>query len=288
MTKVGTGVQSISGTNTYNGGTSINAGTLQFGQTVSMPATGDVTVNSGGTLSVNSNGSGEWSESTNAAVGGTIGSLIAGRGGQGLANQVNWSPGSSLGIDTTNASGGAMEYTGVIGSFRSTILPGDYNHDGNVGAADYVAWRLGSSPTPNSVADYNTWRSNFGATAGGGTTDNVGFTKCGYGTLTLSGNNTFSGQLKVDNEGGTLRLTTAEPNAGQSMVLPTVSIGNSLNAIPTVLKTLTANAIPSNSVISFGSRDLAPCRRCNSTTMTPRVNPRSIKRFAALREEMEK
>ncbi len=92
----------------------------------------------------------------------------------------------------------------------------------------------------------------LGATAWGDA-DNVGFTKRGYGTLTLSGNNTFSGQLKVDNEGGTLRLTTAEPNAGQSMALPTVSIGNSLNAIPTVLKTLTANAIPSNSVISFGS-----------------------------------
>ncbi len=47
-------------------------------------------------------------------------------------------------------------------------LAGDYNGDGKVDAADYVAWRKGNSPTPNSVADYNTWRANYGATSGPG------------------------------------------------------------------------------------------------------------------------
>jgi hypothetical protein len=47
-------------------------------------------------------------------------------------------------------------------------LAGDYNNDGKVDAADYVVWRNGGSPVPNSVADYNTWRANFGAHSGSG------------------------------------------------------------------------------------------------------------------------
>jgi hypothetical protein len=47
------------------------------------------------------------------------------------------------------------------------ILPGDFNLDGVVNAADYVTWRngLGSAYTQ---ADYNTWRTHFGQTAGSG------------------------------------------------------------------------------------------------------------------------
>jgi T5SS/PEP-CTERM-associated repeat protein len=44
------------------------------------------------------------------------------------------------------------------------LLPGDYNHDGSVDAADYVVWRK----TGGSADDYNTWRANFGRTAGSG------------------------------------------------------------------------------------------------------------------------
>jgi hypothetical protein len=43
-------------------------------------------------------------------------------------------------------------------------LPGDFNLDGHVDAADYVVWRkgLGTIYTQN---DYNVWRANFGQTA---------------------------------------------------------------------------------------------------------------------------
>jgi hypothetical protein len=47
-------------------------------------------------------------------------------------------------------------------------LAGDYNHDGKVTAADYVIWRNGGSPNPNSPADFTTWKANFGASAGSG------------------------------------------------------------------------------------------------------------------------
>jgi hypothetical protein len=62
-------------------------------------------------------------------------------------------------------------------------VPGDYNGNGTVDAADYVAWRkaLGQSvtlpndSTPGTVVqgDYDVWRAHFGATAGGGSATGV-------------------------------------------------------------------------------------------------------------------
>src|SRR4029079_13513447 len=75
----------------------------------------------------------------------------------------------------------------------------------------------------------------------------------GYGTLTLSGANTYSGQLKVNDEGGTLRLTSVQTNAGQSMALPAVYIGGATATTNTTLKVLTNDAIPTNSLIRFGT-----------------------------------
>jgi serralysin len=46
----------------------------------------------------------------------------------------------------------------------AALLPGDYNVDDLVDAADYVIWRK-SDGTP---AGYNTWRANFGETSGSG------------------------------------------------------------------------------------------------------------------------
>jgi probable HAF family extracellular repeat protein len=43
-------------------------------------------------------------------------------------------------------------------------LPGDFNFDGNVDAADYVVWRK----TDGTPAGYTTWRANFGRTSGSG------------------------------------------------------------------------------------------------------------------------
>jgi hypothetical protein len=47
------------------------------------------------------------------------------------------------------------------------VIPGDFNHDGTVDAADYVVWRngLGTIYTQN---DYNNWRTNFGQMASSG------------------------------------------------------------------------------------------------------------------------
>ena len=59
-----------------------------------------------------------------------------------------------------------LQYTpnSVVLSVISTVLPGDYNADGVVDAADYVVWRK----TDGSQPGYDLWRTNFGRTAGSG------------------------------------------------------------------------------------------------------------------------
>jgi hypothetical protein len=47
-------------------------------------------------------------------------------------------------------------------------LPGDFNGDGKVDAADYVVWRKGQQGGTFDQDDYNAWRMNFGAPAGAG------------------------------------------------------------------------------------------------------------------------
>ena len=52
----------------------------------------------------------------------------------------------------------------VFAHARSPI-PGDFNHDGTVDAADYVVWRKTDG---DDQPGYNTWRANFGQPAGSG------------------------------------------------------------------------------------------------------------------------
>ena len=46
-------------------------------------------------------------------------------------------------------------------------LPGDFNHDNVVNAADYAVWREGQSPS-HIPDDYNVWRAHFGQSVVGG------------------------------------------------------------------------------------------------------------------------
>jgi hypothetical protein len=63
-------------------------------------------------------------------------------------------------------------------------LPGDYNHNGTVDAADYVLWRKGDPSADSNgdtfvdQVDFDFWRTNFGNTAGPG---------AGSGGLTAAG-----------------------------------------------------------------------------------------------------
>jgi hypothetical protein len=56
---------------------------------------------------------------------------------------------------------------GVL-SVVSAGLPGDYNSNSALDAADYVLWRKSPSTYGGNPSGYNTWRANFGQTAGSG------------------------------------------------------------------------------------------------------------------------
>jgi T5SS/PEP-CTERM-associated repeat protein len=64
------------------------------------------------------------------------------------------------------------------------FLPGDFNRDGAVDAADYVVWRkgLGTTFTPS---DYDVWRANVGQMAGSGSGANANAAVPEPATLTL-------------------------------------------------------------------------------------------------------
>jgi hypothetical protein len=74
--------------------------------------------------------------------------------------------------------GGDVGSPGIAPGTVAPSLPGDYNSNGRVDAADYVVWRkqlgtanaLPNDETPGSVsaADYGVWRANFGRALGGG------------------------------------------------------------------------------------------------------------------------
>ena len=87
--KSGSGTQVLAGSNTYTGGTAVNAGTLQAASTASLPgyaSTGKITMASGGVLAVSAGGSG-WTAAN-------IGTLLS-------SNGSGFAGGSALGIDTT-------------------------------------------------------------------------------------------------------------------------------------------------------------------------------------------
>ena len=52
----------------------------------------------------------------------------------------------------------------MLSNFLAAAIPGDYNGNVSVDAADYVVWRN----TGSSQSGYDTWRANFGQTAGSG------------------------------------------------------------------------------------------------------------------------
>jgi hypothetical protein len=47
----------------------------------------------------------------------------------------------------------------------SPSIPGDFDGDGDIDGADFLAWQNGDSPVPHSGLDLANWQANYGATA---------------------------------------------------------------------------------------------------------------------------
>jgi hypothetical protein len=91
----------------------------------------------------------------------------AGSGGPTVLNQISVSVGDVLKLQITRTSAPG-DYAVINLTLTATAdLPGDFNHDGSVGALDFVVWRKGLG-TLYSQGDYDIWRSHFGQVAGSG------------------------------------------------------------------------------------------------------------------------
>ncbi len=114
LVKAGPGLLILSGANTYNGGTTISQGNLRFGVLTAMPATGEVLVQDGTTLTVEAGASGDWTAGTSGH--GTIGGLLAGLGGQ-SGSTVAFDGNVTLGLEMT----ANLVYPGSIGNVGTSL-----------------------------------------------------------------------------------------------------------------------------------------------------------------------
>ena len=155
LIKTGIGHHILSGTNTYDGGTTINQGALTFQKIAAMPSAGTVQVNNGTVLGIRVGGAGNWTNGTSGV--GTLGGLFAGDGGQ-TAAQVN--------------------YTGNVGVLLDMAANTTYSGDiANVGTT---------------LALY----------------------KAGASSLTLTGNNSYTGGTTLSAGALIVGSNTAIPNTG--------------------------------------------------------------------------
>src|SRR5205823_2016089 len=107
LTYKGAGTLTLSGANTYSGVTTVAGGTLQFAKEVSLynNVTANWTANNivvGGTLALNVGGAGQFTASDVTTLLG-LGTATGG-----------FKSGSTIGFDTTNASGGNFTYNAAI------------------------------------------------------------------------------------------------------------------------------------------------------------------------------
>jgi autotransporter-associated beta strand protein len=150
LVKEAAGKLTLTGTSSYTGSTTVLAGTLQI-NSAWLADSADVSLATaiGSTLNLNFSGSD------------TIRSLLF--------------DGVSQYLGTWGAIGSGAEFTSprIAGTGRLQVtvgpLPGDFNFDGTVDAADYVMWRKTGGPPDG----YTIWRTNFGRTTGGGSGSNA-------------------------------------------------------------------------------------------------------------------
>ena len=114
LIKTGAGILILTAANTYDGGTTINQGNLRFNSLTAMPPAGNVTVNNGATLTLETGAAGDWTSGTSGV--GTLGGLFAGVGSAGTST-VSFVGDAILALEMT----GNLTYAGDIPNLGTNL-----------------------------------------------------------------------------------------------------------------------------------------------------------------------
>ena len=214
LTKSGAGTLTLTADNTYAGGTTINAGTLAVSTDAKLGAASGGLSFGGGTLqstaTFTSNcgvtlNAGGGTFNTNATTTLTFGGTISGVGG------LTKSGGGTLTLTATNTYQGNTTISGGTLAVSSDVnlgaATGILNLRGN-GTLQFLANFTSNRNVTIGPGNANFDTNGHDATLGGAISVGSSSTelhKIGAGTLTLTGNNTYTGQLQIN--AGTLILT---------------------------------------------------------------------------------
>ena len=263
LTKQGSGTLTLSGANTFNGGTTISAGTLQVGNATALGANGSaVSVTSGAVLDLN----GTTMTNTNALT--LNGTGIASGGA--LINS-SATTGTYAGLITLGSASSIVAGTGNITiSNAGTITGAGFGLTIGGSANTSIASLIGTGAgTLTKVGTGTLTLSNAGNTYNGGTNINAGMLNFASGSLGTTGNITFGGGTLQYAAGNTQDITARLKNSTTGAItIDTVNnnvtyasiIDNSntngltLNSTGTGILTLSgANTFTGGAIISSGT-----------------------------------
>jgi|FEC22Drversion2_1045045.scaffolds.fasta_scaffold00717_15 autotransporter-associated beta strand protein len=251
LVKIGSGILTLTGANTYDGGTTITGGLINFAAANNF-GTGTVTLNGGGVQWAAGNtadissvlaplGSGGGTFDTNGnnvtfatALSGTGGLTKAGAGTLTLSGANTYSGGTTVNAGTLQlAAGASLAAGGAL-----TINGGTFATNGNVS----VGALSGTGGVINLGSGTLTTTSNSNATLASTITGAGGLTKAGSGTLSLTGANTYTGPTAVN--AGTLAVN------GSLTSNVTVGSGGALGGSGTIAGNVTmlGTLAPGNSI----------------------------------------
>ena len=277
LSKWGSNPLTMSGANTYSGGTTNYSGSIVLGASstgsgnsvTSGPlGTGKVTL-SGGTLQMNAQTLGNnlfVSASTttivdNSGNNGTLGGNVTGSGTITIQNSSGTGLSDILNGDWSGFTG-TLNYNVANGSVFNIFLPTSFNlaqatfNTGGPGTppGNWSSIRAGGTNLLGALSGTKGYLDfggvlvigslNTNTTFGGAIIDSVGITKVGTGTLTLTGANTYTGNTTVSN--GTLLVNAVSAVKG----IYTVANGATLG----VTNSSAISALVSNLTVVAGSK----------------------------------
>ena len=216
LTKTGSGILTLTGTNTYTGGMTINGGLINFSAAANL-GTGTITLNGGGLQWASGNsldisprlaalGSGGGTFDTNGNNV-TFGSPLSGVGGltkNGLGTLTLSGTNTYQGVTTVNAGILALAPGASLASGQLAINGGTFNNGGNNLTLTSLSGTGGGLTLSGGSLVVNQTAS---TTYGGSISGTGALVKQGSGTLTLTGNNSYTGGTIVS--AGVLAGTTS-------------------------------------------------------------------------------